>query len=327
MRPSRPLTAISRPITAVQAVPPPVPLEAEMYRPRGTLAALLCLAPVLVALPLIFLTRAMLIPATATQIVLGVGGGILLVWLAAMVLASRVLFITVQASIEGIEARTLRDERILLRWKLIDDVSRQFGLLRLRSSDGRQVTLIESGLTNGQQLLRQILLRVSPTVLSPALQEELKVLGGDIMDPAATQRLPISRVWLAGAGVAALGGIGLIVGGVLLGALGLIILGGLLLSGGAAALVVMRQQILINSQEITLISPLGRPRTLLWSEIALIETLPLDLVMGLRGNGGQRLLFLGPFFLSPLRAEYLRSLVDAHLTEQGVMTYRRWRLG
>jgi hypothetical protein len=327
MRQSRPLTAISRPTAAVQAVPPPVPLETEMYRPRGSLAAILVFAPTVVALGGI-LTVLMLHPPHATaQLVLGIGGGVLLVWLAAMTLAGRVLFSRVQASIDGIEVHTVRGERILLRWRLIEDVSRRFGLLRLRSSDGKDVTLLEIGLTNGQQLLRQILLRVSPTVLNPTLQEELKVLGGTLMDPVATQTLAIAPVWPVLGTMLALGGIGLGVWGLLSLNISLIVLGAVLVVIAVVMLVLSRQRLLVNSQEITLLAPFGQPSTLLWSEISLIETLPLGLRMRLRGGGDLSMTFIGPFFLAPLRAEYLRTEFEAQLEQRGVMTYHRWRLG
>jgi hypothetical protein len=248
-------------------------------------------------------------------------------WLVALVFMGRSLFITVQASIEGIEVRTVRGERILLRWKLIEDVSRRAGLLHLRSSDGQRVTILESGLTNGPQLLRQILLRVSPVVLNDALQDELKVLGGTLMDPVATQMLPIAPHWLAVGGVLALGGLGLAAWGGIAGLLFLVILGAVLALVGAVILFLGRQRLQINSQEITLCPPIGQPRTLLWSEISLIETLPLSLMMRLRGAGDLRLTFLGAFFLTPLHAEYLRGEIDAHLSQRGVMTYHRWRLG
>ncbi len=326
MRQSRPLTAISRPITAVQAVPPPVPLEAEMYRPRGALAALLLVTPAVVALGLTLAVLVAHAAPTVKQTLLGIGGGVLLLWLTAMVLARRVLFSTVQASLDGIEVHTVRGERILLRWRLIEDVSRHFGLLRLRSSDGKDVTLLEGGLTNGQQLLRQILLRVSPTVLAPSLQEELKVLGGTLLDPVATHTLPIGPLWLAVGSALALGGLGLGAWGVLASVLVLVSLGSALVVLGALVLVACRQRLLINSQEITVIAPFGQSRTLLWSEITLIETLPLGLMLRLRG-GDRSMTFLGPFFLAPLRAEHLRAEFEAQLDQRGVMTYRRWRLG
>jgi len=318
---------ISRPITAVQAVPPPVPLEAETYRPRGSLAAVLVCAPTVVALGGILAVLVQHPPHATAQRILGIGGGVLVVWLAVVALAGRILFSTVQASIDGVEVRTVRGDRILLRWRLIEDVSRRFGLLRLRSSDGKDVTLLEIGLTNGQQLLRQILLRVSPTVLNPTLQEELKVLGGTLMDPVATHTLAIAPLWSVVGGLLALGGISLGAWGLPSLTISLIILGAVLVGIGIVVLVLCRQRLLVNSQEITLITSSGRPHTLLWSEITLIETLPLGLMMRLRGGGGLSMTFIGPFFLAPLRAEYLRAEFDAQLDQRGVMTYHRWRLG
>ncbi|MBA3826316.1 MAG: hypothetical protein H0X24_20755 [Ktedonobacterales bacterium] len=327
MRQSRPLTPISRPITAVQAVPPPVPLEAETYRPRGALAAVLLVAPTLVALGLIFVVLVLHASPATEQELLAIGGGALLIWLIVVVLAGRILFSTVQASLDGIEVHTVRGERILLRWKLIEDISRRFGLLRLRSSDGKDVILLESGLTNGQQLLRQILLRVSPTVLNPTLQEELKVLGGTLLDPVATHTLAIAPVWPGVGGLFVLGGVGLLAWGAVAAGPSMLILGSVLVVLGAAAVALSRQRLLVNSQEITLLAPLGQPHTLLWAEITLIETLPLGLMMRLRGAGDLSMTFLGPFFLPPLRAEHLRAEFDAQLDQRGVMTYRRWRLG
>lgn len=327
-RPSNRTSAIiNRPRTSTSGrlnMPVP-PVEAATYRPRGALAATMLVAPALVLLAVaatILIANAM---GLARLILLGTGSGLALAWLVCATLFGRVLLVTIRTTNEGIEASYPGGGQRLLRWQIIDHVDRQLGFVRMHSSDGHTLLFIESSLTNGQRLLRQTLLRASPTVLSATLQQELALLGGGLFRTTyqpPTPRLVMSPMWLGLAGVTGMAGLILATWGSLMHA------GPLLASGvavgliGVACLLILRQAITITDTGFTVDRGFGAPATLTWSEIKLIEYVPLEMMQALRGE--KRVIFIGAFFMTPSRRDLLRAAFQKHLASQGVPVLQRW---
>lgn len=315
--------------TATATVAPELPLnmhEAETFRPRGALVTTMLVGPALALLGMLAAAAILrgMSPAVAT-ILIALAGALVVMWIVLVIGLARVLLTTVRASSEGIEAQAPWDERRLLRWKYVDLVERRLGFLRLQTSDGTSLVLLENGLTDGQRLLRQILLRVSPTVLSNALVQELAMMGGAPVDPDAEQLLTISPVWFAVTSGVALAGIALSLWGEFVHILGLLIAGIVILGFCVVALVIFRQTITITERSMTLAHGFGRPQTVAWTDIAVIETMPLEMALTFGTNKG-RLLFLGPFFMAPLRADLWRSTVEVFVTSRGIPVYERWRV-
>ena len=301
-------------------------LEAEVYRPRGALAAAVLVAPALVLLGL--LAAATMLrhhDAMLAEILLGMAGGLVVMWMALLIGLARALLTTVRTTGEGIEVQLPWDERRLLRWKYVDLVERQMGFLRLQSSEGTRLLLLESSLTNGPRLLRQILLRVSPNVLSMPLQQELTMMGGGPTDPDATQLLTVSPLWFALASGIALVGVVLSLWGEFGHLLALLIAGIVVLALCGGVLFFFRQTITITEHNMLLERGFGRPQSLEWSQVAVIEMMPLQMLMAFRADN-QRMVFLGPFFMAGLRADLWRSTVDVYLTSQGIPVFERWRV-
>jgi hypothetical protein len=328
MYPSRATRPQSHPVATATPEPelPVSMLESEAYRPRGSLAIGMLVLPVIGVLGLL---AAALILRTAeemlAEILLGVSGAVAIIWIALLFGLARVLLTTVRASGEGIEARTPWDERKLLRWKYVELVERKFGFLRLQTSDGGSLLLLESSLTNGQRLLRQILLRVSPSVLSLPLQQELTLLGGGPMNPDVTQSLTLSPWWFFLPGGIALAAVGLVLSGVFTHLLVLLIIGLLLYLPCMVLLYFLRQTIALTDEGVTVTRGLGQPQTVAWAEIAVIEQMPLEMVMAFRTNT-RRIVFFGPFFMSPLRAGLWQGTIEDRLISQGILVYERWRV-
>lgn len=301
-----------------------MPLEAQLFRPRGALAASLLVGPMLLLLAALALAGISGVGSLFARVVLAVGGGLAALWLVAALGLARILLTTVRASSEGIEARTPWDSRRLLRWALIDRVERRFGILRLHSSDGQQLIFIEIGLTQSRQLLRQILLRVSPAVLSSALKEALALLGGPA-DPNAEYTVAVAPIWIAGASATLAGGIALAVWGHFAGGMPLFITGIGLAALSAGMLVLFRQTVAITETGMALARGFGKPTTLAWDDVGVMDKVPLDFALALR-SGERRLIILGPFFFAPLRAEIFRSTISVHVLDRGVPVYEAWRI-
>jgi hypothetical protein len=322
MRQSRVTGPITRPSTGVvHPAPPPMPLEAQFFRPRGSLAASVLVGPSFVLLAVLAATRIM---AARVPWLAAVCAGLGVLWLVSCLMLASWLLLTVRVSSEGLEARTPWDGRHLLRWQLIENVERRYGLLRLRSSDGQKVMFLEIGLTHSRQLLRQILLRVSPTVLSAPLQQNLAMLGGPA-DPNAEYVIPVAPVWLLGTGGVGALGVALALWGYAGGGTAPLLAGVVLATLGAGALLLLRQTITITETQLTLARGFGKPRILEWAEIGVVDTMPLDLALGLR-SGDHRTVFLGPFFFTPLRAELVRSTIRAHVLDRGAPIFQTWRI-
>ncbi len=324
-RPTKPIGTT----TATATVAPELPLsmhEAETFRPRGALMTPLLVGPALALLGMLAAAAILrhMSPAVA-MILLGVTGALVVMWVILVIGLARVLLTTVRASSEGIEAQAPWDERRLLRWKYVDLVERRMGFLRLQTSEGTSLVLLESGLTDGQRLLRQILLRVSPTILSNALVQELAMMGGAPADPDAEQLLTIAPVWFAATSGVALVGIALSLWGEFAHILGLLIAGIVILAICVVALVIFRQTITITERSVTLAHGFGHPVTVAWEAIAVIETMPLEMMLAFRADN-RRLVFLGPFFMAPLRADLWRSTVEVFVTARGIPVYERWRV-
>lgn len=322
MRQSRVTGPITRPSSGVvHPAPPPLPVEAQFFRPRGALAASVLVGPILVLLAILATARMLgvMVPWLAA-VCAGMGA----LWLVVSLALTGWLFLTVRVSSEGLEARTPWDGRRLLRWQLIESVERSNGLLRLRSSDGQRLRFLEIGLTHSRQLLRQILLRVSPTVLSAPLQQDLAMLGGPA-DPNAEYVINVAPVWLLGTGGVGTLGVALALWGNLGGGMVPLIIGVVLAALGAVVLLLLRQTVTITETHMTLTRGFGKPRILEWSEIGVVDTMPLDLALGLR-SGDHRTILLGPFFFTPLRAELVRSTIRAHVLDRGAPIFQAWRI-
>jgi hypothetical protein len=284
----------------------------------------LLVAPTIVLVAFIALFRISHLTGSLAHVTAAVCAALAVIWLMEALLLTRMLLTTVRATTEGIETRTPWDGRQLLRWKLIDQVERQAGVLRLHTSDGLRATFIELGLTNSRQLLRQILLRVSPAVLSASLQQDLAMLGGPT-DPNAELLVPVAPQWIFLASVCAMGGIGLAVWGRLADLMPLLIVGIAIAVLSAGVLLLFRQTLTITETDMALARGFGKRQIIPWSDIGVVDKVPLDMALALR-LGDRRMIFLGPFFFAPSQAELFRSTMGVHVFERGVPIYQAWRI-
>jgi hypothetical protein len=305
-------------------------LPSSIFRPRGALAVGILVIPALIFLALIV---GVLVARLAGQtgqmatVMLGIGIGMALGWIACVLLFARMLLVTIAVAGDSLIASFPWGGKREIRWILIDRADRQLGVLRLRSSDGIGLLILPTGLTDGEQLLRQIILRVSPSVLSAPLQRELAILGGNRFVPAPHTPYPqlgIAPLWFVLAG-------GIAVGGAALTALGsfrnvplVLAIGAVVGLVGVVLLLVLRQTIILTDTGLTITRTLRGPRSVAWTEIKLIEQLPLEIMLALRSE--QRIVFLGPFFMTAMRRGLLRNALHTYLIDRGVPVYQRWRL-
>jgi len=327
MRQTRVTGPIPRP--TVGGDRPSAPMISTMplstFRPRGSLAVAILLVPALFFLALICGIMIAGLRGQTEAVLLGVSSGMAIGWVVCVYLFSRIILMTVTANAEGLTTQYPWGGSQTVRWTLIDRADRQLGLLRIHSSEGKNLLILETGLAQGERLLRQLILSVSPTVLSLPLQRELSILGGDlfaIQSQATFPELTVAPYWLVAAGGLALAGCGLAAWGFASQAAWLLIVGALIGIIGALTLLLFRQRIILTEVGITITRGLGGPRTMTWFEMVLIEQLPLELAMGLRG--AHRIVFLGPFFMSSMRRDLLRNALRTHLIDRGIPIYISW---
>ncbi len=329
MRPTQASTPLSRPVTGASRPSAPVymPSAPATYRPRGALATLLTLVPAVGVLIVLALLLMVPLRGMAELIALGVCGGFVFGWLVGLIALAPMLLITVNTSSDGIEATWPWGKARTLAWRLIDRVDTPLGNLRLHASDGQSLTLLTSALTDSHRLVRMTLLRVSPTVLSLPLQQELALLGGGIFATGTPPDMPpitMAAIWPALAAMVALAGTTLAVIGSLLHAGVWLAIGvptGLV---GVALVLLWRQTIVLTDQTITVVRGMGRPKTISWSDVELIEQSPLGIALALRSRDRQRIVLLGPFFLTGLRRYQLLDALNKHLLSRDVQVFQRW---
>ncbi len=321
-------TPIARPSAPRErASVPIITLPSSIFRPRGALAVGILVIPALIFLALIIADLIAGFTGLAKNVALGAGIGMALAWLACVLSFSRMLLVTIAVAGDSLIASFPWGGNRELRWILIDHADRQMGVLRLRSSDGVSLLILPTGLTDGEQLLRQIILRVSPSVLSAPLQRELAILGGNRLVPAPHTPYPqlnIAPVWFMLAGAIAVGGAALAAWGSSLPDPRVLATGAIVGLAGVVLLLMLRQTIIITDTGLTVMRTLRGPSSISWSDVKLIEQLPLEIMLALRSD--QRIVFLGPFFMSAMRRGLLRNALHTYLIDKGVPIYQRWRL-
>jgi hypothetical protein len=283
------------------------------------------LAPALVVLAIYAVILISAAQGVTQQILIGFGFGLSLAWVLTVLAGARILLLTARATSEGIQTAYPWGGQRALKWVLIDHVDRQLGFVRMHSSDGQQILLLLNGLDNGERLMRLALLRVSPTILSAPLQQELALLGGGVYRTRytpPTPRVGLSPLWQALAGLMGLSGAGIAAWGSLMHLGALLITGVALGLVGVACLFVLRQTLTLTETDITLERGFGQPITLTWAEIKLIEYSPLQMMMALRGE--RRIVFIGAFFMAPNRRAHLQRAFDQHLVPHNVPVLQRW---
>jgi|GEM_PF-2758866 len=305
-----------------------IPSPISVFRPRGALAIGMLITPIIILLALLAIRFISGVNAESASILLGIGSGMSIGILLCITVFARILFLTVRVTSNELIAEYPWGEQRVLTWKLIDRVDWQMGLLRIRSSDGKKLLILEGGLAHGEQLLRQIILRVSPNVLSRPLYYELTLLGGNVAENMTSgppnPQLTIAPRWFVLAGLLAFGGSGLALGGSINHITLLLAVGALLGFVGVLLLLWFRQTITLTVSGITIKRGFGGPQTLSWTQIKLVEMAPLYMMMALRGES--RLVFLGPFFLTATRRNLLLNTMESNLRERGISVFQRWWL-
>jgi hypothetical protein len=299
--------------------------EAEIFRPRGTVATAVLLAPMLVALALVAVAMFGMPDANTRTGALIAGIGLGGIWLLSLPLLARVLLVAITAHAEGLEVTILGGRVRELPWALIDGVDRRMGLLYLHYSSGFGVWIMEGGLSNGRRLVRQILLRVSPTVLGPSLKEELALMGA-VSNPDAEITVPIALGWQLGSGLLVASGVVLITAGVLLRIVALPGIGGGVALLGIALFFFFGQRLTLSETTLVLRPAIGASRTLQWADVKLVDAWPLAPIVILTMADQKKLTLLGPFFYSALWADLWNSTLDARVISRGVPFLHRWRL-
>jgi hypothetical protein len=301
-----------------------MPVQATIFRPRGILALTVILLPIMFSLIVIMIVHIAALSQDISINFYGASIGIVVSWLVGVLITSRVFLMTVYSTSDELIIVTPWGERRSIRWQVIDRVEWRTGFLLVRSSDGKQMAIFERGLNNGEQLLRNVLLRVSPMVLSQPLQYELDLLSGKGLDERSGRLVPeitIAFQWFLLSSVIALGGTGLATWGTLIRQTPLLIVGALLGFLGVLLLLLLRQTIVLTETGITIRNTGHSPQTFLWNEITLVEMTLLGMRMAITGN--RRVTFLGPFFMSPLRRTLLHNALSDRVLSRGVPEFRR----
>lgn len=317
----------SRPIQRVTGTPSGQLLpaiEIGTYRPRGMLVAGLLVVPATVVLGVFAAALILGAGALIAQALLATVGAVVALWLVALLVLAPLFLLKIQAQGDGLVVMLPFGGQRRLRWSLIDRVERRFGLLWIHASDGGSVRFFAGGLEDGSRLLRQTVLRVAPSVLSDGLRSELAAMGGASLADEAQPTRPfvIAPIWFGLASIGALVGCMLAVAGTFMHHPWLLALGVVAGLFGADALLLCRQQVLIDSESITVISWNGRARAMLWTEIRFIEQVPPELRLALRGVN-RRITLIGPFFMTALDRDRLRDLFHERLLSHGVPIFDR----
>ncbi len=310
-----------------QPLPPP-PGEVTTYRPRGVLVAAVLILPVGVFLA-IFVTALIIGPThPAARIVLGLTSLLVALWFVGLMLVAPIVLAQVQTPGDGLLFLPPYGKPRRIAWRYIDRAERRFGLLWLHSSDGIAVWCMESGLDQGARLLRQIILRLSPNVLDVPLRHQLALMGGVAMQEEASI-FPInlevgnSPIWFGVMVALGVTGAGLGIGASVASAYWISGLGGILLILGLTGVYLLRQRIRVDGRSITVIRPNGKTNAMLWSEIDIVEEIPPQIVLKLRGQGRQ-MRFLGTFTLSAIDREQLRGAFATHLKKGILLIPKAW---
>jgi hypothetical protein len=298
------------------------PVQATIFRPRGTTAIGVILIPAICLLGVIAVTRMLHLRGDSLYITLGVAIGIVGGWLLLILTFARILLMTVCSTSEQISIRTPWGRTRTLQWSLIEYADWRWGFLRLQSSDGQRVVILANGLSNGEQLIRHAVLRVSPNVLSAPLQRELDFLNGTASVAVAIPEIPIAAAWMIAAGILAVGGAGLAAWASITRLTPVMAIGVITGFIGVIGLLLFRQTLSMTPNEIT-IQRTGGIITLKWSDVILIERTQLGLVLALR-TAQRRVRFLGPFFMSPHRRSFLMHVFAERQRIQGTTTFNRW---
>lgn len=304
----------------------PVLGQVAIYRPRGALVVLLLVFPAFILLGLMLAGIIAGMHGEVAQTLFITAGGLGLCWALAFVMLQHFTLLRVRTQGDRLVVSFALGGERRMQWSLIDRVERRFGLLRVHASNGVSLSFYAGGLEDGQKLARQVVLRVSPGVLSAPLQRELALMGGATFaaNPDEELSLNIAPQWLIAAGVVALAGTGLATWGSLTHIIWLFILGVVIGLFGAFLLLSLRQRIVLQSGGLTIIRGLGGRRSLKWDEISLIKALPLEMRLALRGK--QRYTCIGPFFMSPLHRDRLRDALQSNVLARGGQLLVNWWL-
>ncbi len=318
----------SGPVSRMSQPLPPPPEEVTTYRPRGVLVATALILPVGVFLASV--VTALIIGPThpAARLVLGFTSFLVVLWFVGLVLVAPVVMAQVQTPGDGLMFLPPYGKPRRIAWRFIDRAERRFGLLWLHSSDGVAVWCMESGLDQGARLLRQIILRLSPNVLDVPLRHQLALMGGVALQEEVSL-LPLnlevgnSPIWFGIMVALSVTGAGLGIGATVASAYWFSGIGGMLLILGLAGIYLLRQRIRVDGQSITVIRPNGKTQGMLWSEIDIVEEIPPQIVLKLRGQGRQ-MRFLGTFTLSGIDREQLRGAFATHLKKGILLIPKAW---
>lgn len=302
------------------------PNSITIFRPRAIMVATLLVIPVIVLLyGLAFALYERYSPATL-HIIITLSGGVVIGWFLSVIIFASTFLSTVEVNSDAILVMNLWQRNparaVRFQWSLIEWVDRKFGFLRIRSSNGKSLLIYHHGLANDDQFLRQIALRVAPSTLSGIFKDELMVLTGDIFSDTANTNVPqltIDRSWSVLAVFIALIGTGLAFEGTLIHSAPFLIGGAVLGFCGVLSILLFRQVIYITSTSFTVKHRLLAPsKTVLWSDVNLLKTHPLDFLQRLHGS--RHSLFLGAFFMSSLHRNILRSALSIH----NIVQYQTW---
>ncbi len=300
-------------------------LEVQLYRPSPFVALTIVTFPVVVTVlaAIVFLSSTGVIPHWLPFLIL--------LWIPCL----PALWLAMQSarttSLSFAAGRPWRPW-IELPWDSIERVEQSGLTIRAIASDGRHLTFVPFLLRDGARLRREFLLRLPPHVLSGTLGQEAKrlLLLGIQTTPegrlSGTLRARPRSLWrnlafilgltLIAAGIASLWyfgpfpGVLAALGGLLLGAICLVIFGWLL------------QEIAINENGISRIMPLKRPPiTLEWASIELIEHSSREYVLRLRGP--VRFICAGPSLLPEAERDLMRAYIHEYCISKGIPTVRR----
>jgi hypothetical protein len=295
----------------------------RLYRPGGALAFLL-----LGAAPALAMAAALLVPSPGPGPLLALA--LLSVWLLLVPAAWSVLVSVRTSPLDIAAARPWRRWRAV-PWSQIETAERRGVRIVLAASDGQRISFAWGLLQRGDQLYRDLLLRLPLRVLDPRLRRDAARLLGRVGPLAAGGVVDGARVRVRWRVLAA-------TGGVVAGALGVAaqwapalaprVLG----SAAAAALLVaavrlswwLGQRVHVSDQALTVVGPDGRhARAVAWEQLALVEHTAHETLVRLRGE--RRLLCVGPGLLAPEEGDQFRAVLRARARERGVLVVqRRW---
>jgi len=222
-------------------------------------------------------------------------------------------------------------------WQDIVRATRSGMFVRIYMSGGDSIAFAPRLLTDGDQLIMVILDHLRPHILDGALRSEaLEQMGTPESDVMGMLRArPRGRWPFSGLVVALVGISGAVIALFMLPlglAIALSVLGVVVALCGVAAAIWLLQEVILNSEGLTIIQPWRRsPDELAWDQIRVLDHSANWML--LRFRAGRSVRCIGPGFLHESECDQMMAFIKLYCLDHGVLNYphrglffwRAWR--